>query len=42
MNNVIAAAQQEQPLEATVISLEEIEQRESAATYVACCVFAFN
>ena len=42
MNNAMTYTQEEQILEATIISLEEIEQRESADTYVACCVFEIN
>ena len=43
MNNAIAAVKQdEEVMEIAVISLEEIDQRESADTYVACCVFEIN
>lgn len=42
MNNVVAVPQEELPVEAQMISLEEIDQRESADTYVACCVFEIN
>lgn len=40
MTNIIK--QEEQVLEANVVTLEEIEQRENAATQVACCIFNFE
>jgi len=43
MNNEIAIAKQEEnQVELTVVTLEEIEQRENAATQVACCIWNFN
>ncbi len=43
MNNaiVIENKQEEQNLVAIAVTLEEIEQRESAAPQFACCIFNF-
>jgi hypothetical protein len=43
MNQEIAIAKQEEnQVEVTVVTLEEIEQRENATNQVACCIWNFN